>query len=151
MTIVVDASLALKWGLQEEHSVEALALWDVWQDAAELLVAPPIFKPEINNALHQKCRRGLLVRSDASEILDFLVSAVAPSEPEGLYNRGLALAEAYGLASTYDALYLALAEFQGCEMWTADRRLVRSVQSRFPLVRWVGEAAEPGSTAAPGT
>ena len=141
MTIVVDASLALKWGLQEEHSEVALELRNYWRDSAELLLAPPIFKPEITNALHQKCRRGLLAPSDAPEILDLLVSAVAPSEPESLYKRGLALAEACGLDSTYDALYLALAEFQGCEMWTADRRFVRSVQAQFPQVRWVGEVA----------
>ena len=139
MTVVVDASLALKWVLQEEHTEEALVLRDHWQEAAEFVIAPPIFRSEATNALHQRVRRRQLSRSDAADILDSLMPAVATAEPVGLYSRALTLAGELGLGSTYDALYLALAESEGCEMWTADQRLVRSAQPRFPQVRGVTE------------
>ena len=40
MTVVVDASVALKWVLEEDGTDEALALWDRWQTAGERLIAP---------------------------------------------------------------------------------------------------------------
>ena len=148
MTVVVDASLALKWVLQEEHTEEALALWDRWQETVEYVVAPPIFRSEVTNVLHQRVRRGEFGRAHAEDALGCLTSLVAVDEPAGLYDRALTLADELGLPSTYDALYLALAEAQGCDMWTADRRLVRSVQRSFPQARWVGElrlTEAPGS------
>ena len=139
MTVVVDASLALKWALQEEHTEDALRLWDRWQDASEHVIAPPIFRSEVTNVLHQRTRREHLEPADAADILDSLISIVASDEPSDLYDRALTLASLLQQGSAYDTLYLALAEFRGCEMWTADRRFVRSVQHRYPQVRWVGE------------
>lgn len=140
MTVVVDASLALKWALPEEHTERALALWDLWQEAAEQVIAPPLFRAEVTNVLHQLVRRGHLNPDDAADILESLISIVESGEPPSLYDRALALASGLSLGATYDALYIALAEIEECEMWTADRRLVRSVQERVPKVRWVGES-----------
>ena len=140
MTVVVDASLALKWVVEEEDTEQATALRAEWYEEGELLVAPPIFRPEVTNALHQKVRRGEVGRPEAVEGLQQLVSAVAIGEPPGLYGRALDLAAAFRLGAVYDSLYVALAELEGCEMWTADRRLVNAVQRDFPQVRWVGEA-----------
>ena len=139
MAVVVDASLAIKWAVLENDSERALALLDLWQVRGEQLLAPPLFRPEVTNVLHQKTRRGVLDRSDAAEMSDALISLVAVREPPGIYGRALALAGELNLSATHDALYLALAESEGCEMWTADRRFVRSVQARFDRVRWVGE------------
>ena len=139
MTVVVDASVALKWVIQEENTEDALALWDQWQDGQEQVLAPPIFRSEVTNVLHRQVRRGHLHRLDALAALDSLLSAVATSEPVNLYSRALTLAGELGIGAAYDALYLALAELQGCDLWTADQRLVRSVQPNFTQVRWVGE------------
>jgi hypothetical protein len=45
-----------------------------------------------------------------------------------------------------DARYLALAERESCEYWTADERLWNSVRAQLGWVRWLGEylaAASP--------
>ena len=139
MTVVVDASVALQWILQEQDTEAALALWDRWQETAEWVIAPPLFRPEVANALHQMVRREHISRFDARDLLDVLMSAVATVEPSGLYNRALAMASELGLGSTYDAVYLALAESEECEVWTADRRLYRSVRERLRYVRLIGE------------
>jgi predicted nucleic acid-binding protein len=34
----------------------------------------------------------------------------------------------------YDCLYVSLAEREGCELVTADDRLVRSLQGKFPFI-----------------
>ena len=139
MTIVVDASLALKWVVPEELGEEAWSLLQAWRVQAESLIAPPIFRPEVANALHQNARRGTITESETSDALGMLIPTVGILEPPGLYTRALTLAGEFRLGAVYDALYVALAEYQGCELWTADRRLVRAVQSQMPLVHWVGE------------
>ncbi len=58
MTVVVDASVALKWVLQERDTEQALILWDRWQAAEEFVAAPPIFRSEVTNAVYQSVRHG---------------------------------------------------------------------------------------------
>jgi predicted nucleic acid-binding protein len=140
VTLVVDASLAVKWAVEEEYSEEALRLWDLCQARAEVVEAPPIFRPEVTNVLHRKARRGEMDLGEARRAAEYLVGAVAIGEPPGLYGRAMDLAAAFRLGAVYDSLYVALAELEGCEMWTADRRLVNAVQRDFPQVHWVGEA-----------
>jgi predicted nucleic acid-binding protein len=139
VSVVVDASVALKWVLQEEYTEEALALRSRWQDAAEPIVAPPTFRSEVTNVLHRRALREELTPADARELLDALLPAVNTVEPNGLYGRALAMAEELTLHTIYDALYLALAESEGCEFWTADLPFVRSVRHQFPRVRWITE------------
>ena len=139
MTVVVDANVALKWVLPEELTEEALALRDFWEQAAERVIAPPIFRPEVTNVLHRHVRRGYLSRHDAAEALDVLIAAVTPEEPTGIYGRALTLAGELGQGAAYDALYLALAESQACEMWTNDRRFAREARPHFKLVRMLVE------------
>ena len=139
MTIVADASLAVKWVLEEEHSDTAVALRTRWVQSGELITAPPIFRPEVTNVLHRRVRHGEFDRREARDMLDTLIPGVAIVEPTGLYGRALTLAGELMQTSTYDALYLALAELQGCEVWTADLRFVRAVQARFPQVRSLAE------------
>ena len=63
--------------------------------------------------------------------LAYQVQFVAPAD---LYERSLLLADAQNLRAVYDAQYLALAEIEGCECWTADDRLLRSLQFGRPTV-----------------
>ena len=149
MTVVVDASLALKWVLPEDHTDEAVALRTRWHDGAESLIAPPVFRPEVTNALHKRVRRGDVSRVQASEAVVYLTASVTIREPPDLYTRAFALAGELRLGAVYDALYVALAESEGCELWTADRRLVRSAQAQMPQVRWVGEVSVDSSAGWP--
>lgn len=141
MTVVVDANLALKWTLPEDYTAEALALAARWAESGEHVIAPPIFRAEVTNALHQSVRLGKLANAAALNSLDFLLASTEIDEPAGLYSGALEIAGELGLGATYDALYLALAEHHTCDMWTADRRLVRAAQRRFPAVRWLGDVS----------
>ncbi len=138
MTVVVDASVALRWVIEEDGTDEALALWDRWQAAGERLIAPPIFRAEVANTLRQFVRRSVVTASEADDLLDTLLEIVAMEEPPSLYARALRMAHELDLGAVYDALYLALAERQSCEIWTADRKLARAVGNRFPLLQCIG-------------
>lgn len=56
----------------------------------------------------------------------------------GQRQRAWELATQLGFATVYDATYLALAELQGCEFWTADERLFNQVKDKLSFVKWLG-------------
>ena len=70
---------------------------------------------------------------------DFLALPIEFHNPAGLHHRALAIAESHNLPATYDAHYLALAEYLSCELWTDDQRLLRRVGSSLPFVRGIAD------------
>lgn len=58
----------------------------------------------------------------------------------GCSEQALLWAKRLGQSRTYDAPYLAVAEEQRAELWTADRRLSNgAVQAGATFVHWIGE------------
>ena len=55
--------------------------------------------------------------------------------------RILELASQFKLPARYDAHYLALAEREQCEFWTADERLYNSVKDQLSWVRFMAADA----------
>jgi predicted nucleic acid-binding protein len=139
--ICVDASVAVKWILDEERSDRARALYSTAVHTSESIVAPPLLPLEVTNILRQRMRvrDGLSLVAATQHLDDFLDLRVEYHNPVGLHFQALVLADALGLPATYDAHYLALAEHLGCELWTDDQRLIRRVASRLPFVRWLGD------------
>jgi predicted nucleic acid-binding protein len=143
--ICVEASVAVKWILEEERSDLAMALYEAVVQADRSIVAPPLLPLEVINILRQRMRVNLEVSiTDATAQLDdFLALPIDYHIPVGLHHRALVLADALGLPATYDAHYLALAEHLGCELWTDDLRLMRRVATNLPCLRWIGDHPAP--------
>ena len=139
--ICADASVAVKWILDEERSDRAIALYEATTKANQPIVAPPLLPLEITNVLRQRMRTrdGLSLGAAAQHLEDFLALPIEFHNPAGLHYQALVLADALGLPATYDAHYLALAEYLGCALWTDDQRLIRHVANRLPFVRWIGD------------
>jgi len=55
----------------------------------------------------------------------------------------LKLSLAHNLAA-YDAAYVALAESEGCELWTGDRPFYQVVRDGVPRVKWLGDYVPAG-------
>jgi len=51
--------------------------------------------------------------------------------------RSLEIAYVTGQKSSYDAMYLALAERVGCDYWTADARFANPAMALFPQIRLI--------------
>lgn len=133
--ICVDASVVVKWLFVEEHSVEARGLLRSAMDTAEPIIAPPLLLSEVANVIRQYQRRGELNLEQARAIVDELLAfPITILSPETLYDRALILAHEYDLPAIYDAQYVALAELLAAALWTADRRLARSVGGGLPFV-----------------
>jgi predicted nucleic acid-binding protein len=139
--ICVDASVAVKWIMEEERSDRADGLYNATVEAGQPIIAPPLLPLEVTNILRQRMRaQSRISLVTATEFLDaFLALPIEYHNPAGLHHQALVLADAIGLPATYDAHYLALAEHFGCELWTDDQRLMRQVESSLPFVRWIGD------------
>lgn len=116
---VVDASVALKWFVEEEGSDRALRLRDGHLDGSSTLVAPDLLVHEIANALRYKPG---FKPEDASRVIadvyKLQIDLFPPSRE--LASRWLELAYKYDL-TVYDACYLGLGDLLGAEVVTSDK------------------------------
>lgn len=140
--VVVDASLALKWIYDEPDSFQALSLLTQWTKEKVSIRVPSLLAYEITNSLYQQVRSGKSTIEAAKQnltetLLQGLTFVFLPDLSLNL--RAMELTHHYGLRATYDTHYLALAEQEGCELWTADTRMWRVVKDHLPWVRWLGE------------
>lgn len=141
-TIVVDANVALKWVFNEEDSSIALALLNNWSERGVVVRAPILLAYEVVNILYQKTRRGIINIEQAKEAQEeLLLLGLEFDFPQDhtLSRRATKFAHKYNLPATYDSHYLALAEREGCELWTADVRMWRAVQGELLWVRNLSE------------
>lgn len=139
--VVVDTSIAIKWAIKEEDSHIALALLNEWNNKGMLVLAPTLLAYEAANVLHKHIRKGTLTFEDAQRALHeiiFDIVSFAFTDDASLNIRAIQLAQQFTLPATYDAHYLALAESQGCELWTADMRLWNNTRSKLDWIRWFG-------------
>lgn len=122
--VVVDASAALKWILDEDGQAAALSLLD-----EDVLHAPDFLLVEVANVLWSKVRRRILDRTHADAAYDAIAAVpVAYTSVAELTVPARSLAHALDL-SVYDALYAALAQRLRCALATADARLAGAVDA----------------------
>ena len=126
-SLVVDASVAVKWVIPEEGSDRAHALLDAAARDEAHLLAPDAYVAEVANVLWKRSHlRGDLSNDEAREALDHILGTLPTLVPgAALAGQALELALTFG-RSLYDCLYVALALRAGCPLVTADRRLVRA-------------------------
>ena len=143
--VVVDASLAFKWLVNEIHTAEANDLGRLWNSQGTRIAAPYLMPVEVTNALHQRVARGELTLEAATQRMESLLSSgLELHQPPYLYGRALELASQLRQGAAYDTHYLALAETLGCELWTADEKFYRATSPVARSVHWVGEPATHG-------
>jgi predicted nucleic acid-binding protein len=116
-TLVIDASIAIKWVIEEAGTAQALAL-----RRRATLIAPDLLVAECANVLWKKVRRQEILKEEAVLAARLLQG----SSIELLPTRSL-LEPATRLAveldhPAYDCLYLALAIEKDCPFVTADER-----------------------------
>ena len=141
-SVVVDASVALKWVFDDEDAVsQAVALRDDAIDGRVGLVAPSLWLYEVANGLVSAERRGRLDarhgRRGLTHLMALGIELVDP-DPAATFDRAVS----YGL-SAYDAAYVALAGTLETSLWSGDRGLCNAVGEPPGLVRWIGDYTEP--------
>lgn len=139
-TLCVDASIAVKWVVQEDDSdLAERLLGNTLLDDREL-VAPAHIVGEVANALFKRFRfRDLPPDHLRATMAQFLAVPMRFLQTDGVALRAIEIAMASGLSTPYDAFYLALAEQLDCELWTADERFYRAVQPEHRRVRLLSD------------
>jgi len=134
-TVCVDASVILRYVLQPENA-SIQKLWQKWMEEEVNLAAPSLLFYEVTNALYQQQRNNILSAETIWETLELsLQLPIALVNEVNLHVKAREIAMRYNLPATYDAHYLALAEWMEVDLWTADMRLVNSLK---PFkVKWV--------------
>ncbi|MBO0718600.1 MAG: type II toxin-antitoxin system VapC family toxin [Rhizobiales bacterium] len=120
---VIDASIAVKWVVEETGTANALVLRQ-----AGRIIAPELLLAECANILWKKVRRRELTKEEAILAARLLQGA----DMEIVSTRSLA-ERATSIAieldhPAYDCVYIALAAATDCRFVTADDRLLRKLR-----------------------
>jgi predicted nucleic acid-binding protein len=120
MSLIVDASVAVKWFAAEDGSDRAEALLAT----GEALIAPDLILAEVSNVMWKQLRKGLLapaqVVAAAGRLPQYFEQLIAIS---ALVERATELTVALD-RPVYDCFYLALAERERLPLVSADSRLL---------------------------
>lgn len=138
--LVLDASVAVKWYLDDEtHVAEARAIMTDFAHGRVELLAPSHIRYEVCAAISTACSRGRVPEEEGRQAIDdFLSWDIEVIDRDQLLRDSFAIARRFGCAF-YDALYLALAEAARCSFVYADSRLRAIIQNRAPYALWLGE------------
>ena len=132
MTVVVDASVALKWFVAEDDSAAALDLLG----SSEVLIAPDLVVAEVSNAAWKAVRSGLMKPEQQDRAASRLGFAFDELVPLALLAPRAVVISRLLAHAVYDCFYLALAEARSATLVTADRRLLL----RIAGTQWEGLA-----------
>lgn len=126
--VVVDASVALKWVVTEDGSDAANEILDRALTAECTLAAPEHLLGEVGNGLRKRVAQQVLSPGDALAAFDSIgqLGLELIAGPDR-WQRTLRSALDWGL-TTYDALYLLLAQDLATDLITADGRLLESAR-----------------------
>lgn len=122
-TLVIDASVALKWVLAEPDAQAALFIRRRYH-----LIAPELLLLECANTFWKRVRRKQLTADEALVLTNGIVQAgiefvSVRSNAEAI--AGLALDLDH---PAYDCAYIAVALHHQCQFATADRRLIEAIR-----------------------
>jgi len=135
LSLVLDASIVLKWFLPEPgfEAAQKLRRPDLECEAPDLLLL------EACNALWKHVRRGAV----GADVAEAAVTALAEA-PIAWRPAETLFADAYGLAietgrTVYDCTYLALALRSGAPLVTADRRFHDAISAtrHSAHIQWI--------------
>ena len=121
--VVLDSSVALAWGFEDESDAYAVAVTGVM--GALRAYVPAIWPLEVAKTLVVGERRGRTTREKVARFLAILEGYRVVIDSETVahaWGDTMALARAHGL-SVYDAAYLELAPRLGLPLATLDKRL----------------------------
>jgi len=126
-TLVIDASVAVKWVVEEHGTAEALVLRQKAQ-----LIAPDLLIAECANILWKKVQRGELLKDEALLAARLLQGAEIELLPTRFLFEAATRISIEIDHPAYDCLYLALALERKCQFVTADERLLRKLHQGRP-------------------
>lgn len=124
---VLDASVVLKWFVDEGSSDKAIQLREEYCAGEREIVVPDLLVLEVANALRYNPDFEIdEIKDSVKTLFDIGIDIITPTC--SLLEKAIDLAKSLD-ATCYDTSYLALAEDLGFEFITADEKLYKKVRS----------------------
>jgi predicted nucleic acid-binding protein len=136
---VIDASVAIKWVVKDEpfRNKARLLLRDSRRNNSTLL-GPPLLDYEVESNLQRRLYDGRMTLAAVNTALNaFYATRIRIVSHSYLVRDARDIARRFRQERIYDALYAALADWRGCEFWTADRAFFDAVKYDLPFVRYL--------------
>lgn len=125
VVVVADASVIVKWFVNEEHTEQALALRQGYLDKKVDIACPQILPFEVLNALRYNPEFGDKQVKIASDALRKYQLWLYPILGE-LADECIEKSFSFGI-SIYDSSYISLAEYLDAKLYTADEKLLDKI------------------------
>jgi len=135
--VCIDASFILKLVLPEDFSDSVHRIWTGWVEKGKRIYAPYLLIYETHSVIRNKVYRKELTSSEgkaASEAMrdQEIIFYHSPTIPKVAWD----FAKKYNRPVLYDTFYLAVAKEIESEFWTADKKLINSLNADTKL-SWV--------------
>jgi predicted nucleic acid-binding protein len=140
--LVIDASVALKWYLDDEDdvSIARILLHDLVSGSIRS-IAPDHLRWEVVHSLRSSARAGRVTIEQGRRALEnFLALPISYASGHNLIAAAYASAQRYDCA-IYDAGYIPLADSVSCRFIYADRRLQPRIAGKFHGAMWISRYA----------
>ena len=136
---IIDASVCLKWYLDDEECVEsARQLLSDYGNGQITIVVPNFFFVEVANALNVAVIRKRLDDEKAFEFLQNILELnIFTLTDTNLLVLAWKIARLYS-CSVYDTEYVAGAYHLDCNLYTGDKRLYNALRNSLPIIKWIG-------------
>jgi len=140
---VVDANIFIRWLVRgEPFSNKAKRLIRAAYSNNIQLIGPPLLEYEVESNLQRRLHSRRITMAEVDTALaDFRATGIEFVSHPDMVRRAREIARQYRQERIYDALYVALAEVRGCELWTADRALYEAVRADSLFVNYLADYA----------
>jgi len=127
--VVVDASVVIKWFVEEGNSGNAIKVRDKYIEGEIKVVAPEIITFEVLNAIYYK---KLFSKNEIKEVSEALNAfSFDLYSLKGEYARKTVETSFENSITIYDASYISLAIIKNTYMYTADNKLIERLKENY--------------------
>lgn len=132
-TIILDSSVFAKWFFPEEGSEKALEIKALFTNNDIAIIVPVLVYHEVSNLLKTAVKVYRVEEKNAIKAIDaFLRLNLISYASSDLFQSALAIAIKFDV-SAYDAAYVALSKKLQVPLITADKKLVKKVNSNLVI------------------
>ncbi len=117
---IVDASIAVKWFVEEEGSEKALSLRNEHINGSSVLIVPDLFFIEVINAFRYKTKNKEFLKKVNDDL--WKIQLKVQKINQYILDKASEIALDYDM-SIYDSIYVALSQIYGCPIYTSDKKL----------------------------
>lgn len=136
---VLNASVSMKWfNTSEPYADQAGKLLRDFLNGHVELHVPELWFYEMAQAISRAINRGILTEAEGSAAISHIGRLGLISHFNPSWQLAFSFARQNSI-QVYDAVYVLLAVELGCDLWTADERLVRSIANAYPFVRFIAD------------